>query len=79
MMRSPLLVLLLAAVLPSLLLATGAPVEMLQDPENKSSAPRGIVLGLDGKPDDRPDAAFGATVKQHCSKCHVPPRPEYLP
>ena len=82
MLRSPLPALLLASALPLLLPATGdsgAPVGGVQDPENEAPAPQDIVLGLDGKPDDRPDAAFGETVKQHCSKCHVPPRPEYLP
>jgi VCBS repeat protein len=37
------------------------------------------VLGLDGKPDPRPDAAFVETVKRECATCHVVPRPEYLP
>ena len=81
-MRSPLLALLLVSALLPLLPATGdpgPPVGELQDPQNSSPAPGAVVLGLDGKPDDRPDAAFGETVKQHCSKCHVPPRPEYLP
>jgi hypothetical protein len=41
--------------------------------------PGGVVLGLDGKPDPLPDAAFVETVKQQCSKCHVPPQPQYLP
>ena len=81
-MRSPLLALLLASALPAILLDTAdteALVGTLPDPENQTPAPQGVVLGLDGKPDDRPDAAFGETVRQHCSKCHVPPLPEYLP
>src|SRR5512146_449318 len=44
-----------------------------------SAQPGGVILGLDGKPDPLPDAAFGATVKQQCSKCHVVPQPQYLP
>ena len=39
----------------------------------------GVILGLDGKPDPLPDAAFVETVKQQCSKCHFPPQPQYLP
>ena len=39
----------------------------------------GVTLGLDGKPDLLPDAAFGETVQRHCSKCHNVPLPEYLP
>jgi len=39
----------------------------------------GPILGLDGKPDPLPDAAFVETVKQQCSKCHVPPQPQYVP
>jgi len=43
-------------------------------------APAGrVILGLDGKPDPLPDAAFVETVKQQCSKCHLPPQPQYLP
>ena len=37
------------------------------------------VIGLDGKPDTLPDAAFVETVRKHCSKCHVPPQPQYVP
>jgi hypothetical protein len=39
----------------------------------------GPILGLDGKPDTLPDAAFVETVQKQCSKCHVPPQPQYLP
>jgi hypothetical protein len=38
-----------------------------------------VVLDLNGNPDSRPDAAFVEVVQKQCSKCHVPPRPEYLP
>jgi hypothetical protein len=44
-----------------------------------AGAEAGVVLGLDGKPDPLPDAAFVETVKQQCSKCHVPPQPQYVP
>ena len=39
----------------------------------------GAVLGLDGKPDTLPDAAFADTIRQQCSKCHIVPQPQYLP
>ncbi len=42
-------------------------------------APAGVILGLDGKPDALPDAAFVETIQKQCSKCHVPPQPQYLP
>jgi hypothetical protein len=44
-----------------------------------AAAPAAPILGLDGKPDPLPDAAFGETVKKQCSKCHVVPLPQYLP
>jgi hypothetical protein len=37
------------------------------------------VLGLDGRPDSRPDAAFVETVRRECTACHVAPRPDDLP
>ncbi len=39
----------------------------------------GVILGLDGKPDPLPDAAFGDTVRKQCSKCHVVPLPQFVP
>ncbi len=45
----------------------------------QASPPSAPILGLDGKPDNLPDAAFGETVRKQCSKCHVPPQPQYLP
>ena len=44
-----------------------------------AAAPSGPIIGLDGKPDPLPDAAFVETVKKQCSKCHVVPQPQYLP
>jgi hypothetical protein len=41
--------------------------------------PSSPILGLDGKPDTLPDAAFGEVVKKQCSKCHVVPQPQFLP
>ncbi|HUL78258.1 MAG TPA: VCBS repeat-containing protein [Vicinamibacteria bacterium] len=65
---------LLLALLP-LLAALGA----AQAPPPAPAAAPGVILGLDGKPDPLPDAAFVETVKQQCSKCHLPPQPQYLP
>ena len=44
-----------------------------------AAPPAAPILGLDGKPDTLPDAAFVETVRQQCSKCHVVPQPQYLP
>jgi hypothetical protein len=44
-----------------------------------SPQPPAAILGLDGKPDPLPDAAFGEVVKKQCSKCHVVPLPQYVP
>ena len=37
------------------------------------------ILGLDGRPDTLPDAAFADTVRAECTVCHVAPRPSDLP
>ena len=37
------------------------------------------VLGLDGRPDARPDAAFVDVIRQECAACHVVPAPADLP
>ena len=69
MLRRGLPILWLSLPLVALIGATQAP-----------APPAGeVILGLDGKPDTLPDAAFVTTVKQQCSKCHVPPQPQYLP
>src|SRR4029450_12524851 len=47
-------------------------------PQTPAPAPTPII-GLDGKPDTLPDAAFVDTVRKHCSKCHVVPQPQYVP
>jgi hypothetical protein len=74
MRRAPLLALLLtsAAVAPT-------PAPSSPEPVAETDASKPVVLDLNGEPDDRPDAAFVETVKKHCSKCHVVPRPQYLP
>jgi hypothetical protein len=37
------------------------------------------VLGLDGRPDSRPDAAFVDAVRTECTRCHVAPSPADAP
>jgi hypothetical protein len=37
------------------------------------------ILGLDGQPDARPDAAFVETVRKECAACHVLPFPGDAP
>ena len=43
------------------------------------AVPAPPVLGLDGEPDTRPDAAFVEDVRTHCSPCHAPGPPQYVP
>src|SRR5262245_13868436 len=66
---------------PALLLHLGAPPRAALGAGQSPAPPpaTGTVIGLDGKPDTLPDAAFGETVRQHCSKCHVVPQPQYVP
>jgi FG-GAP-like repeat len=45
----------------------------------ETKAPSTAILDLNGEPDTRPDAAFVEVIKQQCSKCHVVPRPQFLP
>ena len=37
------------------------------------------VLGLDGQPDARPDAAFADVVRRECTACHALPSPGDAP
>ena len=37
------------------------------------------MLGLDGQPDPRPDAAFADVVRKECAACHVLPAPGDVP
>src|SRR5512143_2343653 len=41
--------------------------------------PPPAILGLDGQPDPRPDAAFVDVVRKECSACHVLPAPGDAP
>ena len=72
-------VLALISLLWPVAVTTAVAAEGLKDPESMTAAPQGVILGLDGQPDSRPDASFGETIQKHCSKCHVPPLPQYLP
>src|SRR4029450_5727610 len=47
-------------------------------PQTPAPAPTPII-GLDGKPDTLPDAAFVDTVRKHCAKRHVAPEAKYVP
>ncbi len=38
-----------------------------------------VILGLDGQPDTRPDAAFAETVRRECTVCHVAGRAGDVP
>jgi len=38
-----------------------------------------VILGLDGRPDPRPDAAFVEAVRRECAACHVLPSPGDAP
>jgi len=66
-------------LLPLVLLAAPIVAALGAGQAPPAPSPSGVVLGLDGKPDPLPDAAFVETVKQQCSKCHVPPQPQYVP
>jgi hypothetical protein len=48
-------------------------------PPAPPAPPPPFTLGLDGKPDARPDAAFVETVRRECTVCHVAPSPADLP
>jgi hypothetical protein len=48
-------------------------------PRAAAPSPPSPVLGLDGQPDARPDAAFVETVRTECAACHVLPAPADAP
>ena len=60
----------------ALIVVAGLAVGLATARRSASDSP---ILGLDGKPDTLPDAAFVKTIKEQCSKCHLPPQPQYLP
>jgi len=61
------------------LIAAGTAAVLAESQTSPEKDAPAVILDLNGEPDDRPDAAFVETVKQQCSKCHVVPRPQYLP
>ena len=71
------------SILALLVLPAALAVAALQAPQATSPAASTPatqpILGLDGQPDTLPDAAFVETVRKQCSKCHVPPQPQYVP
>jgi VCBS repeat protein len=69
---------LLYILIPAYFVLTGAQASRQAAPQTRSPAPTSIV-GLDGRPDTLPDAAFVDTVRKECSQCHYPPLPEYMP
>jgi hypothetical protein len=48
-------------------------------PAPPEAPPPPPVLGLDGRPDPRPDAAFVENARRECTVCHVAPSPADLP
>ena len=44
-----------------------------------AAPPSPAILGLDGRPDPRPDAAFVDVVRRECAVCHVLPSPADAP
>ncbi len=66
-------------------MAVGAPLVLLAcvsrapAPATPPPAPPPEILGLDGQPDTRPDAAFTQVVRAQCSVCHRAPRPGDVP
>jgi hypothetical protein len=78
-MRARPLPVLLIALIAVALGVTHAAAPPAQAPAVAPGARTGVILGLDGKPDPLPDAAFAETIKQQCSKCHVPPQPQFVP
>jgi len=61
------------------LVAAGFACVPTRPAEAPSAPPPPATLGLDGRPDPRPDAAFVDVVRKECSACHVLPSPEDAP
>jgi hypothetical protein len=72
---------------PARLVATGAAVAAVACAASRASrdAPPApapsppAVIGLDGRPDPRPDAAMGDVLRRECAACHVLPSPGDAP
>ena len=66
----------LVALLP---LAVACAVSQAQRPAPVAPPAPPPLLGLDGRPDPLPDAAFVETTRRECAVCHVAPAPGDLP
>jgi hypothetical protein len=66
---------LFAALAAAAMLACGP----ARPPAPPAPPPPPAVLGLDGRPDDRPDAAFAGVVRRECAACHAVPSPADAP
>ena len=54
-------------------------VARARPPATPAPPPAPEVLGLDGQPDKRPDAAFAEVARRECTVCHRAPRPGDVP
>ncbi len=54
-------------------------VSRARPPATPAPPPPPVVLGLDGQPDTRPDAAFVLVARRECTVCHRAPRPGDVP
>ena len=61
------------------LLAIGCAVSQAGKDPTPPAPPPPPILGLDGQPDPRPDAAFADVVRKECAACHVLPAPADAP
>jgi hypothetical protein len=68
-----------ALALVAVLAAAGACTTRTAPKAPPAPPPPPAILGLDGRPDPRPDAAFVETVRRECAVCHVAPPPADLP
>ena len=65
--------------MPAALLAAALACTARTPPAPPAPPPPPAVLGLDGRPDPRRDAAFAETVRRECAVCHATPAPSDLP
>jgi len=64
------------ALLPLAIACAGS---QARRPTPAAPPPLSPVLGLDGRPDPLPDAAFVETARRECAACHAAPAPGDLP
>ena len=60
-------------------LAVACPASHARQAPPPTPPPTPAILGLDGKPDGLPDAAFVDVVRRECAACHVLPAPGDAP